>query len=441
MGISVVQQTVVKNDNNDIKSFFMQKSCESIPKKVQTQTNDNGLDLFLSDTVVLDKQVYNLVNSNKAAGILFKEKTVTGHKKLWEFKTSGKIRSSPVVHNGIVYAGNDNGDAYAINSNNGTLIWSVKVKDKGVLSSFCYHDDAVYTSCSDSKVYALNIKDGSKLWEFKTGKSSIYSSPVVDNGVLYIGSTDKKIYAVNAKDGKQKWSFKTKGSVFSTPVVAGGLVYIGSDDGKLYALNANDGNERWSFQTENVVRSSPVISNNMLYLASADNHMYALNAQYGGPVWSFKPAGRGGEFTSPSFNNGIVYAGNRNGKVYAHAASRDIWQFYAGGEIFSSVLLDDNTVYVGSIDKKVYALDANDGRKLWEFVTGDKVVCTPVMHDGILYIGSDDGNLYALTNKVDMIINNGLEDLEEVESQEGTPKIQFGDEWVIVGETKVKINK
>jgi outer membrane protein assembly factor BamB len=52
-------------------------------------------------------------------------------------------------------------------------------------------------------------------------------------------------------------------------------------------------------------------------------------------------------------------------------------------------------VYVGSVDGKVYALDAGYGGKLWSFTTGSYVVSSPAVANGVVYVGSHDGNVYA----------------------------------------------
>ncbi|SVD00426.1 uncharacterized protein METZ01_LOCUS353280, partial [marine metagenome] len=46
------------------------------------------------------------------------------------------------------------------------------------------------------------------------------------------------------------------------------------------------------------------------------------------------------------------------------------WEFETGGDVYSSPAIGpDGTVYVGSSDKKLYALSGKSGVKLWEFET------------------------------------------------------------------------
>ena len=63
----------------------------------------------------------------------------------------------------------------------------------------------------------------------------------------------------------------------------------------------------------------------------------------------------------------------------------------------SPAIGSDGTVYVGSWDKKLYAINGKSGVKLWEFETGDGVYSSPAIgSDGTVYIGSDDNKLYAI---------------------------------------------
>ena len=72
------------------------------------------------------------------------------------------------------------------------------------------------------------------------------------------------------------------------------------------------------------------------------------------------------------------------------------WVFATGGAISSSLAVADGTVYFGSRDGKLYALDAATGAKRWECQTGSAVTSSPAIVGGIVYIGSNDGVLYAL---------------------------------------------
>jgi outer membrane protein assembly factor BamB len=73
------------------------------------------------------------------------------------------------------------------------------------------------------------------------------------------------------------------------------------------------------------------------------------------------------------------------------------WQFHTGGAILSSPVLNGGTLYVGSADHKMYALNSASGALEWEFQTEGRVTSSPAIADGIVYFESYDSYLYAVT--------------------------------------------
>jgi outer membrane protein assembly factor BamB len=168
----------------------------------------------------------------------------------------------PVVANGVVYVGTEDGAMYALNASTGAVSWSVQAG--GLFpSSPAVVNGVVYIGSFDHNVYALNASTGARLWSFATG-DLVYSAPTVVNGVVYIGSTDGNLYALNATTGAKLWGF-TGGAVYSSPAVANGVVYIGGGT-NVYALNASTGAELWSF-TFGGGNSSPAVANGVVYMA------------------------------------------------------------------------------------------------------------------------------------------------------------------------------
>ena len=72
------------------------------------------------------------------------------------------------------------------------------------------------------------------------------------------------------------------------------------------------------------------------------------------------------------------------------------WVFPTGGAVHSSPAVVDGTVYVGSRDGRLYALDAATGAPRWEYRTESWVESSPAVVDGSVYFGSQDGMLRAL---------------------------------------------
>jgi outer membrane protein assembly factor BamB len=104
--------------------------------------------------------------------------------------------------------------------------------------------------------------------------------------------------------------------------------------------------------------------------------------------------------SSPAIgSDGTVYVGSGDNKLYAINGKSGVklWEFETGSVVYSPAIGSDGTVYVGSSDRKLYAINPKSGVKLWEFETGDFVTSSPAIgSDGTVYVGSMDKKLYAI---------------------------------------------
>ena len=73
------------------------------------------------------------------------------------------------------------------------------------------------------------------------------------------------------------------------------------------------------------------------------------------------------------------------------------WSYTTGGSVYSSPAIgSDGTVYVGSHDYNLYAINP-DGTVKWSYTTGNIVWSSPAIgSDGTVYIGSQDDKLHAI---------------------------------------------
>jgi outer membrane protein assembly factor BamB len=72
------------------------------------------------------------------------------------------------------------------------------------------------------------------------------------------------------------------------------------------------------------------------------------------------------------------------------------WQFHTDGQILSSPAVAGGTLYVGSSDHFLYALDLAAGALKWKFKAESRITSSPAVSAGLVYFGSFDGNFYAV---------------------------------------------
>lgn len=227
-------------------------------------------------------------------------------------------------------------------------------------------------------------------WKFRT-RGQVISSPTIVGSTLYVGSTDHMLYALDRDSGAVKWKFKTEGRVASSAAVVSGVAYFGSYDGNFYAVNTADGKLRWKFQT-------------------GGEHRFAAKHLHGSlPVAETMPDPFDVYLSSPVVADGSVYFGSGDGNVYALDATTGAlkWKFATGDVVHASPAIAEGTIFIGSWDTNLYALDATTGKEKWRFKTGEDhdihnqegLQASPIVSDGVVYVGCRDSNFYALDAK------------------------------------------
>ncbi len=98
-------------------------------------------------------------------------------------------------------------------------------------------------------------------------------------------------------------------------------------------------------------------------------------------------------------SDGTIYIGSSNSILYALNPDGSLkWSYTTGGAIYNSpVIASDNTIYIGVMgDGKVYALNPN-GTLKWSYSTGGSIYGSAAIgSDETLYVGSIDNKLYAI---------------------------------------------
>src|SRR5437773_8999130 len=103
-------------------------------------------------------------------------------------------------------------------------------------------------------------------------------------------------------------------------------------------------------------------------------------------------------FSSPTVSDDTVYLGSDDSYLYAlNALTGELkWKFKTGDVVYSSPAVADGAVYVGSHDCYFYAVDARTGEERWKFKTGNRVYSSPAVSEATVYFGSADAYLYAV---------------------------------------------
>ncbi len=76
-----------------------------------------------------------------------------------------------------------------------------------------------------------------------------------------------------------------------------------------------------------------------------------------------------------------------------------LWTFQCEDEIRGTATLENGTIFVGTYDNNLYALNASNGQFLWKHASEGGIVSRPAVVDGMVLFGSDDGRFYSVSMK------------------------------------------
>ncbi len=336
-----------------------------------------------------------------------------------------------------------------------SIIWRFKAGNKFWYNSPIVYEGIVYVGCQDGKIYAVDGRTGALRWEFKTGAKTMSRYPVSDGKHLFLGSSGGHVYAVDMKTGKPVWRKKFgRSGTCCSPCLAGSRIIFGSNDGSVTSLNHKTGNVEW---VSKLVRN-PIPAQYFNYLASDGNiicgislsTIYAIEATTGKLLWSkplktrldscnpvvlaygalfhVDPVGTGTmcvardlktgkriwKFAAPDYvlNTGAGVPCVANGKVYVvmdalwaldAATGKVSWSYDVKTGGFSSrplswPIVAGGMVFLGTTNS-VAAFNTGTGERLWDIKTGGMVYSRPATSEGRIYFGCEDTFLYCLGYK------------------------------------------
>lgn len=244
-------------------------------------------------------------------------------------------------------------------------------------------------------------------WSVELTDGSFHSPVVGPEGTVYVVSTTGRVYAFGP-DGSELWTLD--GSPFESstaPAVgAGGVVYVvqsnSSSDprSRVIAVEADGGGIKWSTPFSDNITSAPNLGESgALYVGTESGELVALNVRTGSERWRFATGSAEPILSSAALDeNETIYFGSMDRHVYAvNPDGTEKWRHNVFGEVESSPAIgSDGTVFVGTNGLLLWAINP-DGTFKWVFPARGQIRSSPAVGpNGNIFVGSDDGYLYAV---------------------------------------------
>jgi outer membrane protein assembly factor BamB len=101
--------------------------------------------------------------------------------------------------------------------------------------------------------------------------------------------------------------------------------------------------------------------------------------------------------SSPSFCEGRLFFGCRDGVLYAYDPDGEmLWRYESGSGIGASPCCTGERVVGANYGGDIFCLDSNSGSAMWRFAAGDRIVSSPQISGSLVVVGTMEGNLIAL---------------------------------------------
>jgi outer membrane protein assembly factor BamB len=222
---------------------------------------------------------------------------------------------------------------------------------------------------------------------------------------------------------KRIWTVRLGNIIEFPPVVGYGLLFVNQLKGRFFAIDAATGRTVWRKHFLHCGAASPAVGSGIVYQAYMQPYpcnryprtqrgfVVAMRFRNrrgewmnGRILWSYRT---GAVETSPLLVGGTLYFGTWDGRLYALDVRRPKrprlrWKFVADSEIDSSPAYANGRIFFGTNGGSLYALNSQTGHVLWHshsyssFLHGrEYFYAAPTLAYGRVYIGNTDGTLYA----------------------------------------------
>lgn len=211
---------------------------------------------------------------------------------LWKADAGEAVVGGAVVANGKVVVGTSEGKLLAYNANQGgTPLWEFPADGEvgKIWSSPVIHDGVIYFGALDHKMYAVSLETGLAVWNQPfEAEGAITTTPLIADGKVFIGSFDKFFYALDASTGQMVSQLEGAGWFWGGAITDGKFIYAGNLDGYLYAWDGRSIEAQRRFFAEGAIVAPPIlVGDDWIAVASDNERVHVLDRETFAEVWTF----------------------------------------------------------------------------------------------------------------------------------------------------------
>jgi outer membrane protein assembly factor BamB len=273
----------------------------------------------------------------------------------------------------------------------------------------------IYVADVRGRVAAIAADSGRQLWERET-KLSFSGGPDIAGDRLVLGTSQGELVALSTTDGRELWKARLGSEVLSVPRVApDGRIVVHTLDDTLYGIETATGKELWRVAYPAPVltlrgSSSPTVTPSGIVVGLSGGKLVNLDPKDGAPLWETivsRPSGRS-ELAriadidaDPVLIGTTLYVGSYNGDLAAvdAATGEVLWRRELSAH--AGLAADDSGLFVTDSQDQVWSANATDGAGRWKQEhLRYRQLTAPALLGNLIAVGDLDGYLH-LINKID----------------------------------------
>jgi outer membrane protein assembly factor BamB len=230
-----------------VDSSIIEQGPEGPEPKVVWQLP--GIHVDASPVVVEDRVFAGSIVGDRHQTLLALAVDARSGQVLWRTPAPIPVTGSPSVANGRVFYGlgngkfNQNADQptgalWCLDCATGRRLWEYPVGNS-IFGSPALTEGSVFFGCNDGHAYCLKQEDGSLVWKANTG-SAVTASVVVAGGKVYALNIAGTLTAFDAASGKELWRLTNIAGddvtdAYSSPTLVAGRLYL-AIAGRVYCI-------------------------------------------------------------------------------------------------------------------------------------------------------------------------------------------------------------
>lgn len=314
----------------------------------------------------------------------------------WSFTPDGAaFEATPVVADGIIYAGSLTGHFYALDLKTGKEAWSFFTK-LGFSAPAAVRAGRVFVGDSDGFFHALDAKTGKSLWKVETGGLMNAAPGFYKDRVLFTVESGE-LFCLETETGKEVWKYVSTDQLRCGVTIQGETILLGGCDKSLQVVNADTGELADRLEVDAPTGATVAVNEaGNAFLGTEAAEVIAISPKHE-ILWRYSPEARRGPFRSnAAVTNDRVYIGGQNRMLTCLDAKtgKEIWTFATRRNVDSNPVLAGNRVIFHATEGKVHILDATTGKPVWSFEPGGTLIASPAVTDGKIITVTSQGEVF-----------------------------------------------